>query len=152
MIRLERVLSAADIMTRRVFTLPATLSLEGAAWALAHRGVSGAPVLDDDGQLVGVLSETDLLEARVGDGLARNEATLVDDAMTPALLSVAPGDPVAEVVALMIAHRAHRVLVLSDAGDLVGIVTTIDVLRELAAGRISPSRDLDEVAAAAPLA
>ena len=72
--------------------------------------------------------------------------------MTPALLSVAPDDPVAEVVALMIAHRAHRVLVLSDAGDLVGIVTTIDVLRELAAGRISPSRDLDEVAAAAPLA
>ena len=63
MIRLERVLSAADIMTRRVFTLPASLSLEGAAWALAHRGVSGAPVLDDDGQLVGVLSETDLLEA-----------------------------------------------------------------------------------------
>jgi CBS domain-containing protein len=149
MIRLERVLSAADIMTRRVFTLPATLSLEGAAWALAHRGVSGAPVLDDDGQLVGVLSETDLLEARVGDGLARNEATLVDDAMTPALLSVAPGDPVAEVVALMIAHRAHRVLVLGDAGELVGIITTVDVLRELAAGRISPSRDLAEVAAAA---
>ena len=89
------MLRAADIMTRRVFTLPASLSLEGAAWALAHRGVSGAPVLDDDGQLVGVLS---------------------------------------------------------DAGDLVGIVTTIDVLRELAAGRISPSRDLDEVAAAAPLA
>ena len=149
MIRLERVLSAADIMTRRVFTLPATLSLEGAAWALAHRGVSGAPVLDDDGQLVGVLSETDLLEARVGDGLARNEATLVDDAMSPALLSVAPGDPVAEVVALMIAHRAHRVLVLGDAGELVGIITTVDVLRELAAGRISPSRDLAEVAAAA---
>jgi CBS domain-containing protein len=70
--------------------------------------------------------------------------------MTPALLSVTPGDPVAEVVALMIAHRAHRLLVLADDGELVGIITTVDVLRELAAGRLSPSRDLAEIAAAAP--
>jgi CBS domain-containing protein len=165
MIILERMLSAADIMTRRVFTLPASLSLEGAAWALAHRGVSGAPVLDDDGTLVGVLSEADLLETRVGDGLAgaadldaedgegvgvgRASMEVVADAMTPALLAVGPGDPVSEVIALMIAHRAHRVLVLDDAGALAGIITTVDVLRELAAGRISPARDLGEPAAPA---
>jgi IMP dehydrogenase len=147
MVRLIRVLNAAQIMTRRVFTLPASLSLEGAAWALAHRGVSGAPVLDDDGELVGVLSETDLLEAKVGDQVA-GPLQVVADAMTPALLAVGPNEPVAEVVALMIAHRAHRVLVLADGGELLGIITTVDVLRELAAGRISPARDLGEAAAA----
>jgi CBS domain-containing protein len=154
-----RVLTAAELMTRGVFTLPASLSVEGAAWALAHRGVSGAPVRDADGQLVGVLSEADLLEAGVGDHRdsdGRDDATastpptrLVADIMTPALLAVGPTDPVAEVVALMIAHGAHRVLVLDDAGELLGIVTTVDVLRELAAGRISPARDLAEAAAAA---
>jgi IMP dehydrogenase len=147
MVRLIRVLNAAQIMTRRVFTLPASLSLEGAAWALAHRGVSGAPVRDDDGELVGVLSETDLLEAKVGDQID-DPLRVVADAMTPALLAVGPNEPVAEVVALMIAHRAHRVLVLGDAGELLGIITTVDVLRELAAGRISPARDLGEAAAA----
>ena len=59
------MLTVADLMTREVFTLPASLSLDGAAWALMHRGVSGAPVCDDDGKVVGVLSETELLEARV---------------------------------------------------------------------------------------
>jgi IMP dehydrogenase len=147
MVNVIRVLNAAQIMTRGVFTLPASLSLEGAAWALAHRGVSGAPVRDDDGELVGVLSETDLLEAKVGDQID-DPLRVVADAMTPALLAVGPNEPVAEVVALMIAHRAHRVLVLGDAGELLGIITTVDVLRELAAGRISPARDLGEAAAA----
>jgi IMP dehydrogenase len=147
MVNVIRVLNAAQIMTRGVFTLPASLSLEGAAWALAHRGVSGAPVRDDDGELVGVLSETDLLEAKVGDQID-DPLRVVADAMTPALLAVGPNEPVAEVVALMIAHRAHRVLVLADAGELLGIITTVDVLRELAAGRISPARDLGEAAAA----
>jgi IMP dehydrogenase len=147
MVNVIRVLNAAQIMTRGVFTLPASLSLEGAAWALAPRGVSGAPVRDDDGELVGVLSETDLLEAKVGDQID-DPLRVVADAMTPALLAVGPNEPVAEVVALMIAHRAHRVLVLGDAGELLGIITTVDVLRELAAGRISPARDLGEAAAA----
>ena len=149
------MLTAGEVMTRDVFTLPASLSLGGAAWALMHRGVSGAPVRDDEGNLVGVLSEAELLEARAqargeagdldgsgdGDGDGYDDRS-VADAMFPALLAVGTNDPIAEVVALMTVHGAHRVLVVDDAGALVGIITTVDVLRQVADGRLHPSRDL----------
>lgn len=144
--------TAADLMTREVFTLPARLSLAGAAWALAHRGLSGAPVRDADGTLLGMLSETELLEARFGgdaavvdEGLddlagarAGDDDRTIADILTPALLAVAPDDPIGEVVALMIAHRAHRIVVLDDEGELLGIIATIDVVRAAAAGAIAP--------------
>jgi CBS-domain-containing membrane protein len=149
------MLRAAEVMTRDVFTLPATLSLEGAVWALMHRGVSGAPVRDRDGNLVGVVSEAELLEAgdrasggalastEVGDDdLRPDDDRSVGDVMTPALIAVGPDEPIDEVVALMVAHAMRRVLVLDDAGRLVGIITPIDVLRALSEGRLQPTREL----------
>lgn len=148
------MMKAAEIMTREVFTIPSSLSLGGAAWALMHRGVEGAPVRDEEGQLVGVLSSADLLEARVAE--PGSEADFADDdrrvaeVMTPALLAVGPSESVSDVLAMMLAHDTHRVLVLDDDGELLGIITTRDLLRELAAGRLTPARDLTQPAA--PLA
>jgi CBS domain-containing protein len=147
------MLNAAEVMTRDVFTLPATMSLEGAVWALMHRGVSGAPVRDGEGNLVGVVSESDLLEARAAassgdeplDGQPNDDRSIAD-VMTPALVAVGPNESLDEVVALMVAHGMRRVLVLDDAGHLVGIVTPIDVLRALAEGRLQPTRELDWLA------
>ena len=140
------MLSAAEVMTRNVFTLPGSLSVSGAIWALMHRGVSGAPVRDGDGNLVGVVSEADLLEARgPGQEDVVDEARgddCVANAMTPALVAVGPNEPVDEVVALMVSHAVRRVLVLDDQGRLAGIITPIDVLRALADGRLQPTRDL----------
>jgi predicted transcriptional regulator len=144
------MLTVGDLMTRQVFTLPASLSLGGAAWALMHRGVSGAPVCDDEGNVVGVLSETELLEARVEmpdggaepGGDAEDDDLCVADVMTPAVLAVGTNEPIAEVVELMTIHGAHRVLVVDEAGAIAGIITTVDLLRHLADGRLSPSRDL----------
>jgi CBS domain-containing protein len=155
----NKVLSAAEVMSPDVFTLPSTLSLSGAAWALMHRGVSGAPVRDSEGNLVGVISEGDLLEARaplpdalLGDaaGLSLDgglEDDLADDRslgdiMTPALVAVGPDEHLEEVVALMVAHGIRRVLVLDDNGHLMGIVTPVDVLRALAEGRLDRTHGL----------
>ena len=146
------MLTAAEVMTREVFTLPASLSLGGAAWALMHRGVSGAPVLDDEGELVGVLSESDLLEARSGapgadgaDDFVVDEVVderCVADVMTPALFAVGPDETVAGIVEMMVTYGVHRVLVVEDSGALAGIITTVDVLHQLAEGRLDPARDL----------
>jgi CBS domain-containing protein len=122
------------------------MSLGGAAWALMHRGVDGAPVRDEEGQLVGVLSSAELLEARAGDPTIEadfaSDERHVADVMTPAFLAVGPQASVSEVVSLMMAHDANRVMVLDDAGQLLGVVTARDLLREMAAGRLGPSRDV----------
>jgi CBS domain-containing protein len=164
----NKVLNAAEVMTSDVFTLPSSLSLGGAAWALMHRGVSGAPVRDSEGNLVGVVSEGDLLEARGplpqaisralalgggSDGDAEGEILAedfdvaaddrsIEEIMTPVLVAVGPNDPIEEVVALMVAHAVRRVLVLDDDGRLAGIVTPVDVLRALAEGRLDTTREL----------
>lgn len=53
---------AADVMTRDVVTLSPDMTLERAAERLVERGISGAPVVDERGRLVGILSETDILQ------------------------------------------------------------------------------------------
>lgn len=117
-------------MTRQVMTLPASLSLQEAAWALMHRGVSGAPVLDGEGHLIGVVSERDLINPE--RGALDDPETAVEEIMTPAVLVVEADDPAADAVQMMVSHSIHRVLVVDVAGDLIGIVTPMDFLRHLA--------------------
>jgi CBS domain-containing protein len=93
-----------DIMEPYVRWLPSDMPLARAAEELASHQISGAPVCEPDGTLVGVLSRADLVELYGG----ANEARLVRDAMTPELVAVTPDD------------------------RLAGIVTSMDVLRELA--------------------
>lgn len=137
------MLKARDLMSGEVFTLPATLSVGEAAWALMHRGVSGAPVRDAQGRLVGVVSNADLLDAERGaDPAAAIDTRSVQDVMTPALLAVEEDDPAIEAVHLMVAHGVGRVLVLNADGDLRGIITPLDFMqRLLAEGHIEAEAD-----------
>lgn len=124
------MLKVRDVMTRNVMTLPASLSVEEAAWALMHRGVSGAPVRDSEGQLIGVVSERDLVNPERG---ALDDPTMsIEEIMTPALLTVDASDPAVDAVQMMIDHHIHRVIVVDVMGDLVGIITPMDFLRHLA--------------------
>jgi predicted transcriptional regulator len=123
------VLKARDLMTRDVFTLPASLSLGEAAWALMHRGVTGAPVRDAAGRLVGMVSNADLVDPERGAG--GGEPQTIEDVMTPALIAVEEDDPAIEAVHLMVAHGVHRVVVLKRSGELLGIITPMDFLRRL---------------------
>jgi predicted transcriptional regulator len=126
------VLTAKEVMTRDVFTLPATLSAREAGWALMHRGVSGAPVRDRHGRIIGVISQSDLALAHVTADDWRDVA----DVMTPAVLAVGPQDAALDAVHLMIDHGVHRVVVLEDSGALAGIITSRDILRLLVEERV----------------
>jgi CBS domain-containing protein len=64
------VTKAADVMTKRLITVPPTMDLQELATLLEKEGISGCPVLDDSGVVVGVVSKTDLTRARAqGDSL-----------------------------------------------------------------------------------
>jgi len=132
------MLTAAEVMTRGVFTLPGSLSIREAAWALMHRGVGAAPVHDDEGHLVGVFSNVDLLEAELVRG--PNDAELqerpVNEVMTPAVIAVGTNDPLDEVIELMAEHGYRRVFVVDDDGRLAGVVATMDILRLIVDGRL----------------
>lgn len=144
-------MQAQEIMTRQVITIRSDSSLQDAIAAMLRHGISGMPVVDEQGRPVGMLSEGDLLrrteldtERRrprwlaflLGPGKLAEEYThthgrTAADVMTDKLYSVAPDAPVQDVVQLMERHRIKRVPVLEN-GQLVGIVSRANLLRALA--------------------
>ena len=138
-----------DVMTRDVFAVAPDTSLETAARMLAQRRISGAPVLAG-GRVVGVISASDLVDPdndaddtpgyplyyRVVDGLAeelgdhvRVRPGRVQDVMTAAVVSIAGDATVVEAGARMLALGVHRLIVVHGDDELMGVVTTVDLLR-----------------------
>jgi CBS-domain-containing membrane protein len=141
---------AADIMTRPVISVaPETKIAEAARLMLQHR-ISGLPVVDASGAIVGIVTEGDLVrrseigterhrarwvELLIGPGrLARDyvdaHARTVGDVMTADVVAVSPGATLPEVVRLMEKHHVKRVPVVENGG-LVGIVSRANLLRAL---------------------
>ena len=141
---------AKDIMTRKLVTVTVAMTLKEAARTLLMARVSGAPVVDDSGRMVGVLSQTDIVreQARneprtleifsaqessgleapsVSDG-ASPAATRVDQMMTPVVLSAQEDFTVERLAGMMLENHMHRVIV-TRGGVPVGIVTPFDIIR-----------------------
>lgn len=132
-------LTVADVMTTDPLVVEEDLPLRTAALLLFHHGIGGAPVAADDGSLLGVISEADLLgkeaEPPAGGRFAelhdlRARARTVGEACSrPARVTV-PGAALRAAVRVMIDERVAR-LVVVDGSRIVGIVTRHDVLRAL---------------------
>ena len=127
------MLRIKDIMTRDVYTVEASASAEEAAWGLTRRHIGGAPARDADGNLVGVLSSSDLVNPEPAQWI-RGEAT-VGDLMNPDVISLYAEDPALAAVDEMAKRNIHRVVVLDDESRLAGIVTPMDVVRAVARGQ-----------------
>jgi len=136
------MLRVRDVMTREVFSLSTDQPIDRAIWSFSQNEISGAPVRDPDGKLVGVLSKSDLVDPMRAEV---NATSTVADAMTPAVWAVHPDDPVMVAVDLMVAKGIHRVLVVRGPGQLEGIVTSMSVMRALSDGRLLPP-DTDRAA------
>jgi CBS domain-containing protein len=121
------MLTAGAIMTTEIVTSRPNVSIEAAIDTLLSEEISGLPVVDDDGRLVGVISEFALL-AVAYDRRVKNHT--VSQHMTRDIFSVDIDDPISRVADLCIVHRVRRLPVLKD-GRLVGIISRRDVLRAL---------------------
>jgi NADH:ubiquinone reductase (H+-translocating) len=117
--QLGQPMRVGEIMTRQVATVPPTMPVTDVAAFLSERRLDGVPVVDDGGQVLGMLSELDLI--------GRQGATAAD-IMSRQVTSVGEDTDVDEVGRLFVNQRLRRVPVVAD-GHLVGIVSRSDLLR-----------------------
>ena len=139
-----------EIMTKDVIAAAPRASIHAAARLMADHGVSGLPVVEEDGTVVGIVSEGDLILRQkprertpwwrlfFGDSerLAREyqkaHGMTVAEVMTQSLITVSPDFPIESVALILDQHRIRRVPVVAD-GRLVGIVSRGDLIKVLAA-------------------
>jgi len=148
---------AQDIMNPHVVTVTDTMDLREAAKIFVEERISGAPVIDELGNLVGVLSQSDLVEYELaterelteeapfyrrpyddaldpsrGFQIEELSADTVKDVMTPYLITIKEDTSIREVATRMATCGIHRVIVVDEDQQIRGIVTSLDVLRWVA--------------------
>lgn len=119
--------TAQDLMTHPVITATESMRVMEVIDQLLRWHISGMPVVDDAGRLVGMITEHDLLNFAF-DGHAE-EAT-VGEAMSRKIVSFPPETPMQDLVHTCVNQRIRRVPIVKD-GKVVGIVSRRDVLREI---------------------
>jgi CBS domain-containing protein len=118
---------AAEIMTRTVVTVSPDTPLTKVIELLIRHSISATPVVDDDNNLVGIISEIDLINFALS-GEAGN--SLVKDAMTTDVIAFSP-DTLCPVIANCFAQKRLRRVPIVEDGKLVGLVSRRDVLRQM---------------------
>lgn len=150
------MLQARDIMTTEVITVPPQMSVLELARLLAEKKINGVLVVDESGELVGVVTQSDLIDRarkfelplvitildahfyleRPGTfkrNLEKMVGTTVADLMTSPPITISPDLPVDEIASIM-AHKKVHTLPVVEEGKLVGIIGKIDIIRALAQG------------------
>ena len=157
-------LRARDLMTPDVVTIPPETPVLTIARMLADRAMSAAPVVDPQGQLLGIVTEADLIRRLAGEAdkpagwfaslfsnqerdaarYARTHGVTARDVMTAEVVAVDP-DTLASAVAHLMEERGIRRVLVTQEGRLKGIVSRADLLRALVAppqeaGQLSDER------------
>jgi len=120
---------ARDIMTRKVYTIPPEASMQEVAQLLVQKNISGVPVINKDGRIIGIVTEADII------GKVNREGLCVADIMTPELIFVDEETQVGEIAMLLIERKIKRVPVIRN-GKLVGIVCRADIVQAVAQGHL----------------
>jgi len=126
-----------DHMTKNPLTLPPDMEILQAAHLLIGKDVSGAPVLDKHGRLVGVLTERDCMQVAMQAAYHGEPAGLVEDFMSKNPKWISPEQSVLTVADLFINGKYKRYPVVDD-GRLVGVISRRDVMRAM--GKYYPAK------------
>ncbi len=146
--------TARDIMTSPVITLKPTMEIVTAAKILMDNHINGAPVVDDDGTIVGVLTRDDLITqqrkiplpsyfvvldaliplhsvGQVEKEMEKIAATTVEHAMTRTPVIVTPDTAIEDIASLMLDKKIHTIPVQQYDGEIVGVIGKEDLLKTL---------------------
>ncbi|MGD1913087.1 MAG: CBS domain-containing protein [Rivularia sp. (in: cyanobacteria)] len=150
--------TVAEVMTRDLITVKRQTPLGEAIKILAEKHISGLPVVDDAGELIGIISETDLMWQQAGvtppayfmifdsviylqnpinfqRDLHKALGQTVGEVMSKKPITISPDKPLPEAARLMRDRKIHRLPVLDNSGEIVGILTLSDIIREMAASQ-----------------
>jgi Predicted transcriptional regulator, contains C-terminal CBS domains len=155
------LIKVEDAMQKNVITIKNDMKIEEAARILRENRISGAPVIDKNNRLVGILSEGDIIRLievhspklnlilpspldlielpirmkheydEIVKGLKKAAVTLVDEIMTRKPITIRPGQSVSDAAELMDKHKIKRLPVVDDEGNLMGIITRGDIIGAL---------------------
>jgi CBS domain-containing protein len=117
----ERPMLAKDIMNTNVITANADASVSDVVKIITEHQISGTPIINKEGKLVGIVTERDLL-------LQNELIASVADIMTKEVITVSEDRPVDEISALLLDHSIKRIVVTRD-NAVVGIVSRQDILK-----------------------
>lgn len=125
----EQALQVRDFMTKKLITFSPDDSMHHVTNTLVSKGISGAPVVDDKGNLVGVISEGDCLKQVVRGKYTNTPEMIgnVNEYMTPDPVTIGPTENIMQVALLFLKMRLRRFPVLEN-GKLVGQISQRDVL------------------------
>ena len=152
------MLTAKDLMTANVIAVTKETEVRELARILADNRISGAPVVDGQGKVIGVVTESDLifqnkkvhiptvvtiLDAffflenpdRMEQEIKKMAGTKVEDIYTNGTVSVQQDTPLDEVATLMAEKKVHTLPVLNENEELVGVIGKSDIIRMIAEGK-----------------
>jgi CBS-domain-containing membrane protein len=127
--------SVEAIMTTRVICVSHRLPLPALERLLTTNGISGAPVVDAEGHVLGMVSKTDLVRHHRDESVSSGEdedENVVADIMTPLVFSLPPNESIAKAAALMAFEGMHRLPVVNAHREVIGIVSSMDIMRWVA--------------------
>lgn len=142
---------AKDVMSQDIVTVRPEQTLAEVTRLFTDKSISGAPVVDADGELVGVISSTDLLRSQVGsapDPYHRegfwidfralmnpqpemSEETTVQEVMSQTSFHVGENTPLHNITNLMKVHGLHRIIVTRGHRQVVGVISSLDLVSHL---------------------
>lgn len=147
--------SIAEVMTREPITVKAETPLREAIKILAEKRISGLPVVDDAGNLIGIISETDLMWQQAGvtppayfmifdsviylknpveyeRELHKALGQTVGEVMSEKPVTISPDKPLREAAKIMRDRKIHRLPVVDDSEKVIGMLSLSDIIRDMA--------------------
>jgi len=123
-------ISVRDHMATNLITFTADQTVEDAAKELMEANISGAPVLDNDGKLLGIISEGDCLKALMSEKYHNHPSTgeTVGDCMVTQVIHISPETDIFEAARMFLELRVRRFPVLDKSDKVIGQISQKDVI------------------------